>query len=134
MGYCVSNIIAIRTGGVFSDSTDIEKLKQVVVKVAKCHEDLPELLQDIKTLPISVELTATKGSYAVIAGVFNYTGFNTFAPFVQDLSKVLDTYIVYTCWNEQTNNLKSLVFSHGEVYNGTGDAITEIRSLIDRTI
>lgn len=99
MGYYVTNIFAIRTGGVFSGGVDIDDMKKRIADLAEKDERKPILPGNC----ISEELTAMKGSYVVMAGVFNYYGAEDAMRFAAALSKEFGTEVVFSSWDMQTN-------------------------------
>ena len=76
MGYYISHMIGIRTGGVFGGKTDMDDLRSRIAKIIlelRPTENDPDIyVGDHPTRCISTELEAHKGCYVVIAGVFNY--------------------------------------------------------------
>lgn len=80
-------MIGIRVGNVFScGSLDMEDFKTRLRKVIKETEEwmAPDISDDLSC--VSNELVAHKGSYVVIAGVFNYWDFEQVKFFAQKLS------------------------------------------------
>lgn len=119
MGYPISTMIGIRTGGVFSNMTDMEKFKKQVIKIIKeqekegtCRGDLSEA--DLEYC-MSTELSAAKGSYVIIAGVFNYWDYeNGTSKLGKRLSKELGVEVMVMTWDEQTERIDSDVFLAGQ--------------------
>ena len=119
MSHCVSNMIGIRTGGVFSDDTDMEDLKKriagVIIKMRE--EDQYVDLGDDNGDPshcISEELHAHKGSYVVLAGVFNYWTFSSVSEFVKRLSEELGVEVMLMSWDEEDNTVQCNIYLCGE--------------------
>ena len=115
MGYYISNMIGIRLGGVFSDETDMDDLKGRIANIVKemdAEGDRPNIADDPSHC-LSRELVACKGSYAVIAGVFNYWGFASVSEFAKRLSKACGTEVMLMSWNEQTNEVQCKMFLDG---------------------
>ena len=115
MSYYVSNMIGIRTGGVFSGNTDLDDLKSRVAKIIAEMRDT-EFNPDIADDPshcMSQELDAHKGSYVVIAGVFNYWTFNQSSEFSKRLSKEFGCEVMHMCWDEENNDVQCQVFLDG---------------------
>ena len=81
MGYYISHMIGMRTGGVFSGKTDVDdmksRIKKIILEMRKSEEapDLGDKTGDPSHC-MSLELEAHKGSYVIIAGVFNYWSFD----------------------------------------------------------
>lgn len=115
MSYHVSNMFGIRTGGVFSGNTDIDDLKKRVTKIiAEMRET--EFNPDIADDPshcMSSELKAHKGSYVVIAGVFNYWAFDRSSEFAKRLSKEFGREVMHMCWDEVNNQVQCQVYLDG---------------------
>ena len=115
MGYCVSNMIGIRTGGVFSGNTDLDDLKSRVAKIIAEMRDT-EFNPDIADNPshcMSRELEAHKGSYVVIAGVFNYWTYDKSSEFAKRLSKEFGAEVMHMCWDEENDQIQCNVFLDG---------------------
>ena len=117
MGYYVTNIIAIRTGGVFGGGVIIDDLKEKVFSVIrslKDTEDEPDLFEG-DPFPMSDELVAHKGSYVVIAGVFNYWKYERSKVFVKKLSETIGgNEIFHVCWDEQTDEIRIELWLSGK--------------------
>ena len=63
---------------------------------------------------MSGELTAHKGSYTVIAGVFNYWGFDSASKFASRLSEEFGTNVMLMSWDEELDKVQCNVFLAGE--------------------
>jgi len=115
MGYYVTNIIAIRTGGVMSGSTDVKDMNSRISKIIKLMKngDYPPDISDIDYC-ISKELRGHKGSYVVIAGVFNYWTFESSSVFTKKLSKEFGTEVVHICWDEMKDEVQCNIFLDGK--------------------
>lgn len=112
MGYYISNIIGIRLGGVFGGKTDMDDLKSRVAKIVvemKEGDDPPDMGDDPSHC-MSQELEAHKGSYAVIAGVFNYWGYESASAFAARLSKEFGTEVMLMSWDEERDTVQCNVF------------------------
>ena len=121
MGYYVSNMIGIRTGGVFSGETDMEDLKKRIYKIIEeIRSEENEEWSDIDLYDgscdyaMSHELISHKGTYVVIAGVFNYWTWNKSSEFSRRLSKEFGTEIMHMCWNEERNEVQCNIFLDGK--------------------
>lgn len=116
MGYYVSNMIGIRLGGVFSGMTDMDEFKQRVGKIIREWKDdgrTPPIDPDNPSHCLSPELTATKGSYAVIAGVFNYWKYESASKFAEKLSEAFGVEVMIMSWDEQRDEVQCNVFLNG---------------------
>jgi len=119
MGYYISHMIGIRTGGVFSGATDIEntktRIKKIVLEMRETggRPDLGGKDGDPSHC-MSAELTAHKGSYVVIAGVFNYWDFETASIFVKRLSEEFGTEIMHMAWDEERNSVQCQIWLDGK--------------------
>lgn len=138
MSYCVSNLIGIRTGGVFSGDTVMEALeKRIAVVVGQIQSEKDEYWSDIDITPeslprcLSRELSAHKGSYVVIAGVFNFWTWPKSIEFSRRLSKEFGTEVMHCCWNEETGERNFEVFLDGGPLDGVGE--NPISSVMRRT-
>lgn len=124
MGYYVSNMFGIRTGGVFSGSTDMDDLKNKIAEIviamrseAASSPTLqePALGNDVGDVShcMSQELEAGKGNYVVIAGVFNYWVYEHSSEFAKRLS-TLGCEVMHMCWDEERNEVQCQVWLAGE--------------------
>jgi len=192
MGYYVSNIIGIRTGGVFSGKIDIKDVRERISKIIlemreeeskiyathkipcpKCggkeiHTFYETVLgnmvnyewQEVCDVPhenesykcqtckhkwprdkydptireqldaakppdlgdksgnsrhcMSRELVAHKGSYVVLAGVFNHWKYPNVCEFAKRLSKEFGTEILVMSWDEEANTIQVNIFLAGK--------------------
>jgi len=119
MGYYISHMIGIRTGGVFSGSTDTKDMKERIKKITlemRGTDDDPDLGGEDgdPSRCMSQELIAHKGSYVVFAGVFNYWNFETASVFVKRLSEEFGTEIMHMAWDEQLNHIQCQIWLTGE--------------------
>ena len=115
MGYYVSNMIGIRTGGVFSNGCDMDDLKKRIVKIIaemKNTEFEPDIDDDLRCM--SPELTAHKGNYVVIAGVFNYWIYKWASEFCRKISKEFCTEVMFMCWDEEEDSVQCQIFLDGK--------------------
>lgn len=112
MGYYISNMIGIRLGGVFSGKTDMQDTKDRVAKIiAEMKDgDTPPDIADDPSHCMSGELTAHKGSYTVIAGVFNYWGYDSASKFAARLSEEFCTNVMLMSWDEERDEVQCNVF------------------------
>ena len=116
MSHCVSNLIGIRTGGVFSGPTDMKDLK---AKISALIEDMDESAHpaDLQRDPfqaMSHELSGTKGTYVVLAGVFNYWFFEHSSEFSRRLSEVCGVEVMHMSWDEEKDTVQCQVFLAGQ--------------------
>ena len=121
MGYYVSNMIGIRTGGVFSGDTDIGDMKERISKIIlEMREDEkvpdPNMGNELgdPSHCMSSELTARKGSFVVLAGVFNYWTFDKVSIFTERVSKEFGTEVLVMSWDEMTDNVQCQIWLDGE--------------------
>jgi len=116
MGHYISTMIGIRTGGVFSGDTDMNDLKARVDKLIKRMRDgdFDPPIEDDAGHCISKELTAGKGSYVVIAGVFNYWGFDSSSEFARRLSEEFGTEVMIMNWDEDRGEAQCQIFLAGK--------------------
>jgi len=114
MGYYVSNIIAIKSSGVFSPNFDIKKMQTIIFKIIKEMEKgkYQPNIYNLKSC-MSKELTAAKGSYVVIAGVFNYWNFRESSEFSKKLSKEFETEVMHMCHDHEQGILQCQIFNDG---------------------
>ena len=113
MGYYVSVMIGIRTGGVFSGEPDVEDMK---ARIEKLQEEMDINRFDVKWA-MSKNLTMHKGSYVVLSGVANYWHWEPYENGVADLAKALSkefgVEVMAMTWDEQTNEINRGVFLDG---------------------
>lgn len=115
MGYYISNMIGVRLSGVFGGKTDMDNLKTRVVKIIaemKAGDNAPDIKDDPSHC-MSQELEAHKGSYMVIAGVFNHWGYERAAPFAAALSKEFGTEVMLMSWDEEQSTVQCNIFLGG---------------------
>lgn len=126
MGYYVSNMIGIRTGGVFSGKKDIDDIKKRVQKIVlemrkESEEERGEVFEpdlgwengDPSHCMCDKELVGSKGSYVVLAGVFNYWRFNQVEQFAKRLSEEFGVHVMLMSWDEEHDIIKSNVYLGG---------------------
>lgn len=117
MGYYVSNMIGIRTGGVASGDVDhadmTTRIGRIRDEVIATHPDIEKPPAHVVDAALSHELTAGKGSYVVIAGVFNYWTYDAVSIFVAALSKEFGTEVMHMCWNEESEEVQCQVWLDG---------------------
>lgn len=114
MGYYVSNIIGIRTGGVFSDAVDADDMKRRIIKVIKDMDNVCNPTVGVFDYCLSKELIGNKGSYIIIAGVFNYWTFKLSSQFSKELSKEFGTEVLHICWDEERGTVQFGLYLDGE--------------------
>lgn len=118
MSSCNDVMIGIRTGGVFSGKADMEDLRARIKKVIrKTEHEYPfgmeegsEEMHDV----ISHELEAGKGSYVVIAGVFNYFSFKSASEFAAALSEEFGVEVMLMHKYEVTDTVRVNIFLCGK--------------------
>src|SRR3990172_5369823 len=116
MGYYISHMIGIRIGGVFSGETDVKDMKQRVATVLatmKGTNNEPDI-EDDPSHCMSLELSAHKGSYVVIAGVFNRWHFDSAEEFVKRLSDEFDTEVMHMAWDMGNNEVQCQIWLAGD--------------------
>ena len=119
MSYYVSHMIGIRVGGVFSDPVDIEEIRQRIKKViiemreADDHVNLGGTDGDPSHC-MSKELVANKGSYIVLAGVFNYWKFEAASVFAKRLSDEFGYEVMHMAWDEELDHVQCQVWLDGK--------------------
>lgn len=115
MGYYISHMIGIRTGGVFSGSVNIEVVKQRVAKIIadmKDTDDEPDIADPSHCM--SQELIAHKGSYIVLAGVFNAWSFDRASEFVSRLSLEFGTEVMHMTWDMEKDTVQCQIWLDGK--------------------
>ncbi len=114
MGYYISSMIGIRTGGVFSGETIMPAFLDRLAKVVKEAEAAEVMVDfDVPSACISPELVADKGSYIVIAGVFNYWNYESVSDFASRLSKEFVTEVMVMTWDEEQDKVQCNIFLDG---------------------
>jgi hypothetical protein len=109
MGYYVSTMIGIRTGGVFGGDVDMDDLRPRVLKIVQeLDADIPDNLECM-----SNELHAHKGSYVVIAGVFNYWTFDKSSEFAKRLSEEFGVEVMIMSWDEEKYTIQTQIYLDG---------------------
>lgn len=61
----------------------------------------------------SGELESHKGSYVVIAGVFNHWQFDSVSVFAKELSKEFGTEVMLMSWDEEINEVHCQIYLDG---------------------
>jgi len=122
----IGTMIGIRTGGVLSGDVDINDLKnRIIVIINRLEEDEDDEdyvgcgidAEDLHYC-LSPELSGTKGSYIVIAGVFNYWSYdNGLSEFCKILSKEFCTEVMVMARDETNDTVQHGIFSDGEDIN-----------------
>ena len=117
MGYHVSSMIGIHTGGEFRENTDMPDFIKCVCKVAKEMKDTDSPVgfnpEDL-THCISKNLTADKGSFVVIAGVFNFWTYESVSKFARRLSKEFGTEVMVMTWDVEIDEVQCNIFLDGK--------------------
>lgn len=124
MGYYVSHMIGIRTGGVFSGDVDTEDMKRRIAAIVRTMRSEAEDLDKPRSPDLggedgdpshcmSQELVAHKGSYVVLAGVFNYWRFEEAEEFAKRLSKEFGTEVMHMTWHEEEDTVQAQVWLDG---------------------
>ena len=122
MGYYISHMIGIRVGGIFSGDVDIDDVKERIKKIVldmQPTDDDPDMGKkngDVSHC-MSQELRASKGSYIVLAGVFNYWDFNRASLFVKKLSEEFQTEVMHMAWNEMQDDIQCEIWLAGKPYS-----------------
>ena len=117
MGYYVSSMIGINTDGIFSENFDIGDVTATIKRIAKEYADSGGVIDidlDDPSHCISRELEAHKGSYVVIAGVFNYWGYEYVSEFASLLSKEFRTEVMVMTWNMERDEVNCNIYLDGE--------------------
>lgn len=121
MGYYVSSMIGIRTSGVFGGEPDMEDTKARILKVWKAGEDGEPIWGNAKDAEwinwamAPKELSATKGGLVVLAGTFNYLGFNRMGDeFGCNLSKEFGTEVMVMSWDQEQDAVQCQVYLGGK--------------------
>lgn len=116
MGHNISNMIGIRTGGVFGEDTDMDDTKERISKIIIDMKggEYPADICDDPSHCMSQELQAHKGAYIVIAGVFNYWDYDFVSEFAKRLSSEFQTEIMVMSWDEQNNSVQCNIFLDGK--------------------
>ena len=102
-------MIGIRTGGVMSGAVNIDDMRARVKKVAKETKNIPPLPGHA----MSPELEAGKGSWVVIAGVFNYWFFDEATEFARRLSEEFGVEVMHMGWDEETDDVQCQIYLAG---------------------
>lgn len=119
MGYYISHMIGIRTGGVISGESDVEDMKTRIAKIVlemRDTENNPDLgnRDGDPSHCMSKELEAHKGTYVVLAGVFNYWTFDNASAFVKRLSEEFGCEVMHMCWDEERDNVQCQIWLCGK--------------------
>lgn len=119
MGYYVSNMFGIRTGGVFSGSVDhddmTKRIAAIVLRMRNTEHnpDLGDTAGDPSHC-MSKELEAHKGCYVVLAGVFNYWTYEYSSKFARALSDEFGTEVMHMCWDERRHEVQCNIWLAGK--------------------
>lgn len=113
-----STMIGIRTGGVLSGDTDVKNMKERIINLINKLKDEGEFMCTIDARNLnhcmSNELHGPKGSYVVIAGVFNYWNYDSTTEFGKALSKEFGVEVMVMTLEEQNGIAQCDVFLDGE--------------------
>ena len=118
MGYYVSNMIGIRTGGVFSGDAVVDDIRERIARIVvdmRDGDNAPNLggKDGNPSHCMSKELVARKGGYVVLAGVFNYWTFDSVSVFVRRLSEEFQTEVMLMSWDEEQDTVQCQVYLAG---------------------
>lgn len=119
MGYYVSNMFGIRCQGVFGGRTDTDDVKKRIAAIVLSmrgteHDpDLGDKEGDISHC-MSQELEAHKGTYIVLAGVFNYWTYKSSSEFAKRLSAEFGTEVMHMCWDEERDEVQCNIWLAGK--------------------
>ena len=110
MGYYISSMIGIRTGGVFSGEVDIDDMKARIARIVREFREAGKTvdLGDEHGDPshcMSRELEGHKGSYVVLAAVFNYWDHKAVGEFAAALSKEFGTEVMQMTWDQERDSV-----------------------------
>ena len=64
---------------------------------------------------MSHELSAGKGSYVVLAGVFNYWTYDLSSVFARKLSEEFGCAVMHMCWDEENDTVQCQVWLSGQL-------------------
>lgn len=119
-----THMFGIRSGGVFSGETDLNDMKKrvktlcskldSVAKKSGEWDGYSDQIGNIIDRITSKELTATKGSCIVIAGVFNYFSTDYGEILAKALSAEFGVEVIYTGWKESEDYPTSTIFLDGK--------------------
>lgn len=122
MGHWVSNMIGIRTGGVFSADLTEEEHKKLVDEIRATFDEMekddayvPSYVEEdmLYKYSITKEVCGGKGSYVLIGGIFNFWSWPAVSDFATRLSKKVG-YVFAACWDEDSEKLNCQVFHDGK--------------------
>jgi hypothetical protein len=113
-------MIGIRTGGILSGGVDVVDIKERIINLIETEDLHPPGVELLDTC-MSSELHGDKGSYVVIAGVFNYWGSEATFEFARLLSVEFGTEVMVMAWNEMSDDYGCNIFLDGEPLNGSGE-------------
>jgi len=117
MSYCHTNVIAIRTGGVFDGECEMDFLRKAIQEtydsLDKIKINHPEK-SDLDRY-LSKELFGGKGSVVVLGGVFNHWYFEYVCEFAKALSAKLNTDVLVSSLDNEMGIFSSESFTSGKL-------------------
>jgi hypothetical protein len=116
MAYYVSNIFGLRVGGVFAQPLKWEDARDRIGKIV-AQMDAEDLQVGVPRDPsccMSKEIGASKGTYVVLAGIFNYWTFEYASEFAKRLSAEFSTEVMHMCWDEEIETVQCQVWLAGK--------------------
>jgi hypothetical protein len=115
MAYYVSNMFGLRVGGVFGGPADWEDVRVRIGKIVAEMEanGLEVGIPHDPSCCMSKEIGASKGTYIVLAGIFNYWTFGHASEFAKRLSAEFGTEIMHMCWDEEIETVQCQVWLGG---------------------
>jgi len=119
LGYYVSVMIGIRTGGVFSPPPDLRDMEERIKNIQKELEMY--YFETEYAMTRHRHLTMYKGDYVVLAGVSNGWHWKYVSKFAKALSKEFGTEVMAMTWDEQTNKINCGVFLDGRDINDVNE-------------
>ncbi len=111
MGYPVTNIMAIRTGGALASKVD---RADMLCRIRSLLDKRDYGIERGRLRHcVSCELHGGKSSYVVLAGGFNYWSYEKSSPLAQALSKEFGTEVLHLCWSEETGKTDVQIWLDG---------------------
>jgi hypothetical protein len=133
----ITNIFGLRTGGVLSGPIDVKDVKERIIKIIEEMSNqigqMPDLGEGGKLLDqcMSKELSGGKGSYIVIAGVFNYWYYESSSQFAKRLSEEFSTEVIHVCWEEGSEKFDCMMWCNGKEFADSNES--QIHKVLRRT-